>query len=616
MWERSRPAGRKEEQGMLRRRGKADGKMRMIRKTGNERSETLRQDRHPFGGSRPKAVFFRGLFPVILLIYPLLWANQGIDVSDPTYSLTNFRFFPELSGTWPIATWLANVAGFLLMKLPFGDTLLGMNLYTRLIISAMALLSYFFLKGKMPAWMAFAGEIIAISFCWCPSTILYNYLTYFLLLAGSILLFRGLIWERKGLLIAAGVCLGLNVAVRTPNVLETVLILAVFWYGRLSGDAPAKIWKHVLWCVCGFFAGFLSAFAAICIQYGPSAWFGMFSGLSGYAGTDETYSALSMVTSVLSAYAGTFPWVMTLAVCLLAGWIFFRFLPAGLQRAGRVVYCLCIPVLIRLFWGRGMFTFTYYNYRSIYEWGMLLLYLALVSCIAVMASGRAFRRDRLLAAVILLVVLITPIGSNNGTMPALNNLFLAAPFALWTVFRLLSRLRERAFVFPAAALAAAVFMMTAVQGIGFRASFSFGDGIYGEKRDAKVENSVILTGMKTRTENAESLTGLLDFAGTRLPAGTPLITFGSAPGLHFILDMPPGISHCWPDLDTYPAGQMEEELEELLAAGGSLPAVIVYKENGRMPQESGKWEALTGYLEEGGYGLQYENDGYQVYLTE
>lgn len=40
----------------------------------------------------------------------------------------------------------------------------------------------------MPAWMAFAGEIIAISFCWCPSTILYNYLTYFLFLAGCVTL--------------------------------------------------------------------------------------------------------------------------------------------------------------------------------------------------------------------------------------------------------------------------------------------------------------------------------------------------------------------------------------------------------------------------------------------
>ena len=553
------------------------------------------------------------LFPLILLVYPLLWANQGIDVSDPTYSLTNFRFFPELAGTWPIATWLANVAGFLLMKLPFGGTLLGMNLYTRLFISAMALLAYFFLRGKMPAWMAFAGEIIAISFCWCPSTILYNYLTYFLFLAGCICLFRGLIWERKGLLIAAGVCLGLNVAVRTPNALEVVLILAVFWYGKLCQDAPAKIWKNVLWCVCGFFAGFLAAFAGICIQYGPAAYFGMFTGLSGYAGTDETYSALSMVTSVLSAYAGTFPWVMTLVICALAGWLFFRLLPPGLRTAGRAVYLCCIPVLIRLFWGRGMFTFTYYNYRSMYEWGMLLLYLSLASCVLVMADGRTFRRDRLLAAVVLLVVLVTPIGSNNGTMPALNNLFLAAPFAIRTLSVLFSRNRKRHFAFPAAALTAAVFLMAAAQGIGFRACFSFGDGIYGEKRDAKVENSAILTGMKTRAENAEGLSGLADYANAHSLAGRSLITFGSAPGLHFILDMPPGISHCWPDLDTYPAAQMQEELDGLAASGQELPVVIVYKENGELPEETRKWEILTGFLAEGGYGLRYENVGYQVY---
>ena len=126
----------------------------------------------------------RFLFPCILFIYPLLAANQGIDISDPMYSLTNFRFFPELEGTWALATYLANAVGFLLMKLPFGGTLLGINIYTRLLISAMALLAYFFLKGKMPAWIVFVGEMIAISYCWCTTTILYHYLTYFFFLSG------------------------------------------------------------------------------------------------------------------------------------------------------------------------------------------------------------------------------------------------------------------------------------------------------------------------------------------------------------------------------------------------------------------------------------------------
>lgn len=38
------------------------------------------------------------VFPILLFLYPLFWMNQGIDVSDPMYSLTNFRFFPPDGG--------------------------------------------------------------------------------------------------------------------------------------------------------------------------------------------------------------------------------------------------------------------------------------------------------------------------------------------------------------------------------------------------------------------------------------------------------------------------------------------------------------------------------------
>ena len=65
------------------------------------------------------------VFPILLFLYPLLWMNQGIDVSDPMYSLTNFRFFPQMEGSWALATYLANVTGWLLMKLPFGGHAAG-----------------------------------------------------------------------------------------------------------------------------------------------------------------------------------------------------------------------------------------------------------------------------------------------------------------------------------------------------------------------------------------------------------------------------------------------------------------------------------------------------------
>lgn len=552
------------------------------------------------------------IFPCLLLIYPLLWANQGIDVSDPMYSLTNFRFFPELEGSWAIATYLANVTGWLLMKLPFGGTLLGISFYTRLLISGMALLSYYFLKGKMPAWVAFTGEIIAISFCWCPTTILYNYLTYFLFLAVCILLYRGLVWDRPALLFWAGVCLGLNVMVRTPNIAEAILILAVFFYGKLSGKNAREIWKQTGFCVAGFFAGFLGVLLVICIQYGLGAYIGMFGSLAGYTATDESYSPFSMITSVLSAYGRTLVWLMVIAVCVLAGGAFFHVLPKRFRRAGQAAYCLCLPVLIRLFWGRGMFTFTYYNYRSIYEWGMLFLYLVIVSCAVCIGNSRFFRRDRLLALIVLLSVAVLPLGSNNDTMPNLNCLFLAAPFALWMLGKFCRRMRRKPEAFPIMAMSVMVVGMVLIQGIGFRSQFAFGDGIYGEKRDAEVENSYILKGMKTRSLNAERLSGLLDYAGLNGLSGRSLVAFGNAPGLHFLLDMPPALTHAWPDLDTYPAAQMKEELEQL----DEETVVIIYKENGSLPSDSEKMQALMLWLAGENYLPVFENDGYVIYRTQ
>ena len=132
------------------------------------------------------------LFPAILLLYPLFTINQGIDVSDTTYSLANFQYFGSVNGTWMVATFLANAAGWLFMHLPFGETLTGMYFYTSLVQSATALVVYLGLRKRIPAPLLFLGEFIALGLCWCPSTILYNYLTYFLMTVSILFLYRGI----------------------------------------------------------------------------------------------------------------------------------------------------------------------------------------------------------------------------------------------------------------------------------------------------------------------------------------------------------------------------------------------------------------------------------------
>ena len=111
------------------------------------------------------------LFPVLFVLYPLVGINQGLNVADTTYSLANFQYFGQMKGTWMVATFLANAVGSLLMRLPFGGTLLGMYFYTSLVQTATALMVYLALRKRIPAPILFVGEMLALGLCWCPSTV-------------------------------------------------------------------------------------------------------------------------------------------------------------------------------------------------------------------------------------------------------------------------------------------------------------------------------------------------------------------------------------------------------------------------------------------------------------
>ena len=112
---------------------------------------------------RHRSILENIVFPVLLLLYPFVGIRQGLDVSDATYSLANFQYFPSMDGTWMVATFLANVAGNLLMQLPFGSTLAGIYCYTALIQSVTALAAYSALRKRIPTPLMFAEEAAQVA---------------------------------------------------------------------------------------------------------------------------------------------------------------------------------------------------------------------------------------------------------------------------------------------------------------------------------------------------------------------------------------------------------------------------------------------------------------------
>lgn len=598
------------------------------------------------------------IFPVLLALYPLTGIRQGLDVSDTSYSLSNFQYFASMDGTWTVATFLANAAGWLMMHLPFGNTLVGMYCYTALVQSVTAVFVYRGLKGRMPAPLVWIGEIIALGVCWCPSTVLYNYLTYLLMTAGILLLYEGIMQENgsgfgDGVLhegglkkhsgckyyVAAGVCLGANVAVRMPNVVQTAFILAV-WYGVFcggGGDKWRRALRDTLWCILGYVAGFGVPLAVISVRYGIAAYPSMVQTMFAMTEKATDYKPSSMLAGMFGDYFRGAFWLAFAAVCMAGGWLLFT----GQRRlAGesRGAFALCaalytavLGVLLRFYWGRGVFNFRYYQDGSVYYPAVLFLAVTVLTAVLCLCRKHIGMESKAAAALVLVQILVTPLGSNNYLFPIINNLFLAVPFVLGTGWRQMTGRKTKepgeTAVWSIPLVILVVFLL--VQSVGFHSCFSFRDGIEGEKRDTVVETPAKAAGVYTRQDNAAWLAELAEYIEQAELTGERVLLYGDIPGLGYLLDMPSALSTFWPDLASYRMVEFERDMAQMEEA----PVIIVASPVAAYLNEDAEgmnWfgveqETLDGdeklkllglYLEEHSYQETFGNGQYVVYVTE
>lgn len=564
------------------------------------------------------------LFPLLLLLWPLAAVNQGVNVMDSTYSLGNYRYGDSVGVMWHFATYLANCLGELFDRTPFGKTMLGMNFLTGLLVSVTALAVYYVLKRMMPGWMIFLGEWIAISLCWCPTVILYNYLTYLLLTLACLFLFLAetSVPRSPRWFVLAGICLGLNVMVRFSNAPQCLLILAVWYYAWITKQEASQCRKDTLFCILGYVLGFGIPLLVILIRYGAGVYAEMIQSLFGMTSQASDYTMAGMLFSILDTYVHTGRWMAIMAAGTVMGTLFLLMpIWRRYEWAKRILYVAGIVLMIRFFYGRGMFTVNYQDYWCMFQWGMCLVILAWAVCLAAMGGVAAATVDeRFLAAMTLLLLLITPIGSNNYTFPLLNNLFFIGPFTLWMLRRFWQHTRYRREHGAWHIMAIAILVMVLVQGSLFHVCFAFRDGTDGTKRSEQVTGNTYLAGMQTTAANAAALSGLSEATKQYGLTGKKLLTFGNVPGLHVILGMEPALSNTWPDLDSYPVEQLREDLAAL-DAEEVCPVIIIGKHDSAMTLEEPDTPAgqkaalLTAYMEEGAYSLVYENEEYALYMN-
>ena len=438
------------------------------------------------------------LFVAVLVLYPLRHIAWGLDLWDTGYGYANFEYMgtEHMDPMWLFSTYLTTAIGHFLSLLPGAKTLIGMNFYTGLSISLLAVLGYYFCTKvlKIPAWLTFFGEFTAVSFCWCPTGSFYNYVTYVFFLISVICLYLGLSRGKGGLLFAAGVALGCNVLARFSNLPEAAMIVGVWAYGiicwleerreivkssRQTTDFSTensrensrentdeqkarkkaagvrlrrKLLQNTGMCLAGYLTALLVLFGYIQIRYGMDEYVKGILRLFSMTEVATDYTAASMIMGMFDWYFQNLYWEIRMCVFLIVGMIavgLLEFVAACVRDsyAGKDTVKKVLRILewagsialaaVMVFWlyRQGFCAREYTNYGAIIWPGVTFLTLTLLVTLWRIFTPSAPKEEKLISGLIFLIVWITSLGSNNKLYPSMNNLFLALPYMYWQFYR-------------------------------------------------------------------------------------------------------------------------------------------------------------------------------------
>ena len=559
------------------------------------------------------------IFIGLIIIMAFCKVNKGLDITDSAYSLSNFINAHKLDSMWYFSTFYANLLGRFFTFLPMGKTMLGINIYTGLVKLLMAVVAYLFFTREVKASreLTFLGVIVSVALCWCPTTILYNYLTYFFFFLGCMFLYKGAVRDSRRYLILAGAALGSNFFVRLPNICEVALIAAFWVYEIAKKEKFFDVFRNTLLCMLGFGAGLIPGFLFVGVTRGYEQYVKGIKDLFGMTGESQSYSPVEMVLSVVRHYIEAWKWTEIACFALIVALLAFLVLPAKLNWLRYVLATISTLGFGVLLYKKGLFDLNFHWFGPVYKFGCVLLSIAIVWLLFILVFKKSTPEDRLLAAISLIVIAITPLGSNNDIYSNLNNLFFVLPATLYLVVRFkdtneyFNGLRYCYFLL--------VLAFSALS-IKFGATYVFRDGL-DAPMDTYVTNNERMKGMKTTADNAKMLTELSEFWSDNELSDGKVLLFGDVCGLGFYLDTDVAISTAWPNLPSFTVQKFRNEIANLEGfvdqKGASLPAVVIQNESGdgmKMVNVDKKQEILNDFLDKYDYSVAYSNSVLKVYL--
>jgi hypothetical protein len=491
------------------------------------------------------------------LAVPWLFIWQGLDFTDQGYLLTGYRcFFRHAEATEDSGSeWLTNLLGAAWDALFGGLGVLGMRAMWAACMSLGMLLAFRFVRGFASERASALAVLSASVFLSdrCETWFSYNTSSSLLFVAAALCTARGVSSQRRAWLFGAGAWIGALPFARFPNLLAVALLAAPVLAALLEPERRARLLRDLGVMVLGVAAGVLGTLALIYLHGDAAMFFRALRGLFAPNLEAAGYGVDSLFLKFVRDQTRALTWGF--AICV--GGFGLSFLLSKLPaRLGWGLVVLAAPLAV---WGltRGEESWSAAAPGTTY----------FVFAAVTLGLWKHSVQLRVAAFIVLIIVVIAPLGSNNGILNAHMGLWLGVPLLL----ALLSSLEAPRLGGQGAKLALLAGLVLAGEGVHRAATYTYRDGERGELVTPVPHPQ--LRGQYTTAARAKVVSEVLVALEQRVAPGDYLLAYEGAPLLQYLTKTRPYLNRPW--LMSYESPQVIAELAEAAPARtGCLPVVV------------------------------------------
>ncbi|MDO8654256.1 MAG: hypothetical protein Q7R66_18955 [Undibacterium sp.] len=511
----------------------------------------------------------------VTFILSTLFVWQGLDFTDMGFWLTGYQqFYSHPETIWAV-TWLSSFIGHWI-GLALGGSVLSYKFGYVIVVTTSAVITFLLLGSQLGRSRMLAAMVLLTVFFtrgFGGNWIGYNELTSLFYLIGVVLLFFGLIDNRKILVVLAGVVLGANLFIRLPNLVGIVLVCAVWlyaWSCRWS-------WRNILAWTFAFIGGFILGAAliwALILMHGHENIYlqSVKSILSEAESDSAPHAGGGLLKLLIRDHIRSF---LEALIVLTLGGYFFNLIA---RKKTLVVYGLIIISVLLL---------TYISYGHGY-WRTAFTGICYIVLLAVIFSKyREYKSLTLLAFMSVVVLFITPLGSTNGMSNAVFGMWLALPFTL-------------IWLFGCSGTSLPFWFKTGDDRLDIKSKFSIDSSGYrilsktimitillqstivawrhtylDSKNRFEMSTSIahpLLIGTFTTTERAKVVTELIEAMAHFTKPDDEVLAYNGIPAVYFLTKTHPWLGISWPDFEG--SGKIANLIRQKEQTGARLPCIV------------------------------------------